>query len=153
VSVDQIAARILTIDGIEGVTFSGGEPFAQAAPLAELGRKLKHQGLSVATFSGYPIRFLIAKNRRSWKDLLFVTDLLLAGPYIQESIDTESGTGISPQKRCIQLRDGKPVSDTPMKSLTNEEIEFSVSTDGQVAMTGFPNTRAGRYHPLRCLGG
>ena len=34
VSVPDLAARILALDGLDGVTFSGGEPFHQAAALA-----------------------------------------------------------------------------------------------------------------------
>ena len=37
VSVSELAGTILSLPGIDGVTFSGGEPFAQAGPLAELG--------------------------------------------------------------------------------------------------------------------
>ena len=36
-----------------GVTFSGGEPFAQASAFARLGRLLKAQGYEVASYSGY----------------------------------------------------------------------------------------------------
>ena len=36
IPVDTLAGTILALPGIDGVTFSGGEPFAQAGPLAEL---------------------------------------------------------------------------------------------------------------------
>ena len=38
---------------LKGVTFSGGEPFCQPAPLAELARKIHESGLDVTVYTGY----------------------------------------------------------------------------------------------------
>ena len=38
---------------LDGVTFSGGEPFCQAAVLAELGKQIKQLGLNIVTYTGY----------------------------------------------------------------------------------------------------
>src|SRR5690625_955575 len=56
VSVQELWEKIVYSyrnENIEGITFLGGEPFEQAKPLAELGRRAKKLGLSVMTFSGY----------------------------------------------------------------------------------------------------
>ena len=45
IPVDELAGTILSLHGIDGVTFSGGEPFAQAGPLAALGERLREDGL------------------------------------------------------------------------------------------------------------
>src|SRR5690625_1506948 len=52
---------------IEGITFLGGEPFAQAESLAEIGRRAQKAGLSVMTFSGYYIEQMreLGKEGRS----------------------------------------------------------------------------------------
>ncbi len=60
---------------VEGVTFLGGEPFAQATVLADIARKLKHNGLSVVTFTGYTLEFLQNEKRPDYDALLSVTDL------------------------------------------------------------------------------
>jgi len=39
-SVDEIVDRTTAADGIEGITFLGGEPFEQAPPLAQVGARL-----------------------------------------------------------------------------------------------------------------
>src|SRR6516164_213379 len=46
-TVDELAREALATPGIEGVSLLGGEPFAQAAPLAELARRVRAGGLSV----------------------------------------------------------------------------------------------------------
>jgi anaerobic ribonucleoside-triphosphate reductase activating protein len=87
VSVGELSRRIIGEEGLEGVTFTGGEPFAQAAPLAELGRVVREAGMSVLTFSGYSHEHLVSAGDRDWDDLLAVTDLLLDGPFSEESFD------------------------------------------------------------------
>ena len=63
VAVDDLAKQILTLDEIDGVTFSGGEPFAQAAALADLGNQLKCAGLSIVTYTGYTHDEILRKSR------------------------------------------------------------------------------------------
>jgi anaerobic ribonucleoside-triphosphate reductase activating protein len=54
VPVDEVALDIIKeMPIIQGVTFSGGEPFDQAKPLYELAIKLKEAGLSVMCYTGY----------------------------------------------------------------------------------------------------
>ncbi|WP_124728305.1 4Fe-4S single cluster domain-containing protein [Staphylospora marina] len=87
VTVGELARRILEGPEVEGVTFAGGEPFDQAAPLAALGRMLKHRGMSVVTYSGYRLEELRAASRPDWHALLGVTDILLDGPFMREKAD------------------------------------------------------------------
>lgn len=79
-ALDELAARIARAAGaVEGVTFLGGEPFAQAAELAELARCAQALGLTVMVFSGHTLAELRA--RPSSLALLAATDVLVDGPY------------------------------------------------------------------------
>lgn len=64
-----------------GVTFSGGEPFAQAGAFAKLARLLKEKGYEVASYSGYTFEQLL-KGTPTQKDLLSTIDILIDGPFI-----------------------------------------------------------------------
>jgi anaerobic ribonucleoside-triphosphate reductase activating protein len=84
------AAGLLTRSPrIEGVTFLGGEPFAQAEALNELALLLKAQNLSLMAYSGSTLGELLSQGQAQ-KDLLSQCDLLvdgefrkdLAGPYL-----------------------------------------------------------------------
>jgi len=86
-TVGDLFQEVTAQRGLEGVTFTGGEPFAQAAPLAALGRLCQDAGLSVVTFSGYNYGRLRASRRRDWQSLLAVIDLLLAGPFVKKLAD------------------------------------------------------------------
>ena len=65
-----------------GVTFSGGEPFAQAEGFARLAKLLKQAGYEVASYSGYTFEQL-QKGSTAQKELLRSIDILIDGPFIQ----------------------------------------------------------------------
>ena len=64
-----------------GVTFSGGEPFAQAAGFAKLARLLKEKGYEVASYSGYTFEELL-EGSEDQKALLASIDILIDGPFL-----------------------------------------------------------------------
>ncbi len=81
---DNIYSKIMENPLIDGVTFSGGEPFCQAKPLAELGRKLKAAGLGVMSYSGFTVEQLLegANDENGWLDLLNTIDYLVDGKFV-----------------------------------------------------------------------
>ena len=64
-----------------GVTFSGGEPFAQAKGFAKLARLLKEKGYEVASYSGYTFEALL-EGSEDQKELLSSIDILIDGPFL-----------------------------------------------------------------------
>ena len=52
-AIESLAARIPAT--VEGITLLGGEPFEQAAGLAELARRAHASGLTVMVFSGFTL--------------------------------------------------------------------------------------------------
>ena len=64
-----------------GVTFSGGEPFAQSAGFARLARLLKARGYEVASYSGYTFEELLEGSEEQ-KQLLASIDVLIDGPFL-----------------------------------------------------------------------
>lgn len=80
---DELLERIKANPLLDGVTFSGGEPFAQANALAYLGKQIKALGLDVVTYTGYTFEKLYAdRDKNGWGELLAVTDYLIDGPFI-----------------------------------------------------------------------
>ncbi|HWR09578.1 anaerobic ribonucleoside-triphosphate reductase activating protein [Sporomusa sp.] len=68
---------------LRGVTFSGGEPFLQAEPLAHLAKRLKSLGLDIVSYSGFTFEQLaaMAVNHKGVGQLLKQTDILIDGLY------------------------------------------------------------------------
>ena len=87
VSADDVLKRIQSDFIVHGVTFSGGEPFEQAAALLPLALALKKQGYHLMAFTGYTLEQLLQKPE--CRPFLETLDLLVDGPYIeaQKSLD------------------------------------------------------------------
>ena len=77
--------RIVEIVGTNplcrGVTFSGGEPFAQAEAFAKLAKLLKSKGYEIASYSGYTFEQLM-NGTDPQKELLSAIDVLIDGPFV-----------------------------------------------------------------------
>lgn len=65
----------------KGVTFSGGEPFAQAEGFLELAILLKAHGYEVASYSGYTFEQLL-HGTAAQQQLLQHIDILIDGPFL-----------------------------------------------------------------------
>lgn len=85
-----------------GVTFSGGEPFAQAEGFAELAVLLKSAGYEVASYSGYTFEQLL-QGTVAQKALLRSIDVLIDGPYIQSQRSLELNFRGSKNQRILDV--------------------------------------------------
>jgi len=81
VPVEAIVDIVKSNPLCRGVTFSGGEPFAQAAGFAKLAAFLKEQGYEVASYSGYTFEELL-EGSQDQKKLLESIDILIDGPFL-----------------------------------------------------------------------
>lgn len=150
ITSEELAARILAVEGIGGVTFSGGEPFAQAGALASVGDLVQEAGLSVVTYTGYTYEQLTAGTDPAWSLLLDTTDLLIAGPYVDTLACSEPYIGSSNQQ-VIRLT-GRIRSGSPPEEAPGEILEFSIAADGIITATGFPKGTLLRQIAARCRG-
>lgn len=130
-TVKDLAAGILATDGIEGVTFTGGEPFAQARALAALAELVRAAGLSVFVFTGYDIHEL---TRPEHLRLLAATDVLVAGRYVAALRANGLAWRGSENQRVHFLT----TRYDPSAMADVAEVEFRIGADGSTAVTGFP---------------
>ncbi len=65
---------------IEGITFSGGEPFDQSEALLPAAKAFRNHGLTMMAFSGYTIGEIQRMNEES-AELLGLLDILVDGEY------------------------------------------------------------------------
>ena len=85
-----------------GVTFSGGEPFAQAESFAKLAKLLKDKGYEVASYSGYTFEALL-RGTQEQRKLLESIDVLIDGPFIQNQKTLELAFRGSRNQRIIDV--------------------------------------------------
>jgi anaerobic ribonucleoside-triphosphate reductase activating protein len=152
VTVSDLAGTILSLPDIDGVTFSGGEPFAQAGPLAALGNTLRAAGLSIVTYTGYTGDQLAGGDDSAWPALLAVTDLLITGPYIAALAQPDPLKG-SANQQVIPLgtRLASPAR-SRTTSMSSCSTEFTIAPDGTITTTGFPVPALLEHLASRCRG-
>lgn len=133
----QLADRVCAIEGIEGITLSGGEPLEQPADaLAEFLRLVRDRtGLSIMLYTGYSLDEL--KRMPGRAEVLGMLDILIDGPYRQELDHGELWRGSSNQTihmltdRYAALADELPRS-------KGRPMEFDLSQSGVLRFTGVP---------------
>ena len=78
---DALLVRILENPLLSGVTFSGGEPFCQPQPLADLAKKLHQHQLDVWIYTGYTLEQLREHRDPAIDSLLSEADVLVDGRF------------------------------------------------------------------------
>jgi anaerobic ribonucleoside-triphosphate reductase activating protein len=81
VAIDAIIDEMKKNPLLDGITLSGGEPFAQSVGFSELARRAQAAGYHVMTYTGYTYETLLAQPEQSWQQLLEHTDLLVDGRF------------------------------------------------------------------------
>ena len=103
-----------------GVTFSGGEPFAQSEGFAKLAGLLKENGYEVASYTGYTFEELLEGSQEQ-KMLLGSIDILIDGPFLLEEKSLEIAFRGSRNQRILDvpksLAAGKAVETTSKRWL------------------------------------
>ncbi|MBU0655282.1 MAG: radical SAM protein [Gammaproteobacteria bacterium] len=142
IPIGQLAAEILSTPELEGITISGGEPFAQAAPLAQLTAWLQTVGLGIIVYSGYTLTSLQkqAQTDHGIRDFLTQIDLLIDGPYVENKDDGKSLRGSSNQQLHF-LTDRYKAIAPEYYGLPQRQVEFHVQDDG-LMMVGVPGKKA-----------
>jgi len=108
---NEILAMIKKNPLLDGVTFSGGEPFLQSTALAPLAKEIKKIGLNVIAYTGYHWEAL-QREYKLHRPFLEEIDILIDGPYQAEHRSLALKYAGSTNQRIIDVQ----------KSLVNQEI-------------------------------
>jgi anaerobic ribonucleoside-triphosphate reductase activating protein len=136
VTVEELTERILKLEGIEGVTYSGGEPFAQAEALAKLSERLREQGLSIMSYSGYTIEQIRRSGEPAKLKLLSLLDILVDGPFVIAEKKPLLWRGSANQQVRFLTERYRHLA--PLVDRQAQRMEVALSSDGELLMTGFP---------------
>ncbi len=100
---DELFAIVRENPLCKGVTFSGGEPFAQAEKLLPLARMLKEAGYELASYTGYAIEQLM-NGTDAQKALLAEVDVLIDGPFLLAERSLELNFRGSRNQRVLNVK-------------------------------------------------
>ena len=109
VAVAELAQALAEDPLVSGLTLSGGEPFCQPGPCAELAKAAHAQGKDVWTWSGWTYEQLLEKANKepAVGELLRQTDVLVDGPYLEAQRDLDLEWRGSANQRVLQLKNGR----------------------------------------------
>ncbi|MDO5308143.1 MAG: anaerobic ribonucleoside-triphosphate reductase activating protein [Planctomycetia bacterium] len=104
VSIEDVLKEIDSDPLLDGVTFSGGEPFMQAHELIPLADQILQRNLNLITYTGYLWEELIESDNPDWRSLLERMDVLVDGPFVQELRDWKLKFTGSSNQRIIAVK-------------------------------------------------
>lgn len=127
----DLIERVRSIHTVDGLTVSGGEPFAQARELAALVETLRIP--DVLIYTGYQISELRSLHDPDIDRLLSLTGVIIDGPYRQELNDGSLIRGSSNQTIHILNKQLRPLYERYLSEAINQIQNFT-TTDGVVSV-------------------
>ncbi len=102
---DVIIKKIKQNPLLDGITFSGGEPFLQAEALCYIADEAKKAGLNVMVYTGYTYEEILegANEDNKWLELLKKTDILVDGRFVLSQKSIELNFKGSSNQRLINV--------------------------------------------------
>lgn len=139
-SVTSLANEILAVEGISGVTITGGEAFLQIPALLELLKIIKEKSdLGIIVYTGYTLEQV--EKKPGGKEILKYIDLLIDGPYIEALNDNSTLRGSSNQRVILLTKRYQDSIETYQKHERKCEV---VIKNNCISMVGIPSKQA--YH-------
>ena len=99
--IEEIKIKIKQNGLLDGITFSGGDPFYQVAPCAKLAKWAKENGLNIWAYTGFVYEDLL--KMPEVKEFLDLVDVLVDGPFILEEKSLLLNFRGSKNQRVIDL--------------------------------------------------
>ncbi len=98
ISPHDLAQKILSVPGLEGLTISGGEPFLQAESILKLVRLIRtNSPLSIICYTGFKLADLKQMKDPAVQEIISDIDVLIDGPYVDELNDNLGWRGSTNQ--------------------------------------------------------
>ena len=122
--VDEILTQIGQNPLLGGVTFSGGEPFAQAEALVPVAEAVKALGKHLMIYTGYLYETLQKMEQPGVQRLLMLTDLLVDGPFLLAERDLTLAYRGSANQRVIDLEKTRRRGEVTLYQSDYETLSF-----------------------------
>lgn len=120
------------VNGIEGITISGGEPFEQPSGLLEILKAAKNNhGLSTIVYTGFTYENLT--DKMDFKEIFEYIDVLIDGRYEKSNSESSLLARGSTNQNFNFLNNRYSIKDFYIPG----KVEYTVSKDGSVVQTGF----------------
>ncbi|WP_297633753.1 anaerobic ribonucleoside-triphosphate reductase activating protein [uncultured Clostridium sp.] len=105
--MDELIEDVLDNPILKGVTFSGGDPIERAEEFSYMAKKFKENGLSVWSFTGYTMEYLLEhlEEMKGVKELFENLDVLIDGKFEKDLMEEGLKFKGSSNQRTIDVRE------------------------------------------------
>lgn len=103
INLEYLIEDVLKNKFLDGVTFSGGEPFLQSKQCAYLAKALKAHNLNIMCYTGFTYEQLISSPQDEYNNFMKYIDVLVDGPFINDKIDRSLQFRGSTNQRIINV--------------------------------------------------
>jgi anaerobic ribonucleoside-triphosphate reductase activating protein len=139
-SPTQLAERVLSVKGIEGVTLSGGDPFDQSLEaLWEFIEAIKKKSdLTILSYTGRTLSHLRSEpNESVVHKILSAIDILIDGPYVESLNDGSMWRGSSNQKVHFMSARYSNLENS-VATEKSRKLQVNLNSNGDFDLTGIP---------------
>lgn len=135
--ISEIITQIELSYNIEGVTFTGGEPFLQTKLILPLAEAIKSKDLTIVCYTGYLLQDILVGKVTYGKELLKWIDILIDGQYVEKEKAALLWRGSRNQKVYFLTNRYKHFEPLVIKEGT-QEVEIQIG-ENTIVMTGILN--------------
>lgn len=106
IDVDSIKIKLDSLNGQDGITFSGGDPMCQPEACKEIAMYAKKLNLNIWCYTGYTYEqlMILAKSNKKILDFLKCIDVLIDGKFILEEKSLDIAFRGSKNQRIIDVQ-------------------------------------------------
>jgi anaerobic ribonucleoside-triphosphate reductase activating protein len=135
-TISDLMQEIQSIEGIEGITITGGEPLDQAKAVGKLISRCKATGLTAVLYSGYePDEIAEDPEKQNAMDL---ADIVILGRFQKENQSSFlRWRGSSNKEFIFHNEEYKHQLDQLGNNIN--EVEIHIYEDGSIIIAGYPD--------------
>ena len=124
--IEDIKKKIDTLEGQDGITFSGGDPMEQPVPCAEIAKYCHQKNLNIWCYTGYTFEELLKKSLKQPEimDFLRQINVLVDGKFLYQKKSYDVVFRGSTNQRLIDV----PLSLKEQKVIEYQTNNFNFNT-------------------------
>ena len=106
IDIEEIKEQIDELEGQDGITFSGGDPFYQVEECIEIAKYVKSKKMNIWCYTGFTYEVLLSMSKNNPKiiEFLKLIDVLVDGPFVLEKKSLDAIFRGSTNQRIIDTK-------------------------------------------------
>ena len=109
IDIEEVKEQIDALEGQDGITFSGGDPFYQVEECIEIAKYIKSKKMNIWCYTGFDfekdVMGKMAKNSQTTRELLKYIDVVVDGKFEEDKKDLKLQFRGSSNQRILDVKE------------------------------------------------